>query len=148
MARYRYKALGAAGEIIAGELDGASRDAVTGQLQALGHMPFLVVESARRSLVDWLDHDLFERRRLSYGQLGIVTEELATMLQSGLPLERALSLLVAFAGSKRLRSFLARLLDRVRSGASFADALAADAVDLPPSMPASFAQARLEECWR
>jgi general secretion pathway protein F len=52
------------------------------------------------------------------------TEELATLVEAGLPLDRALAILGELTPSPRLRTIAASLLGAVRGGASLADAIA------------------------
>src|SRR4030095_8443169 len=50
------------------------------------------------------------------------TEELATLVEAGLPLDRALAILGELTPSPRLRTIAASLLEAVRGGASLGDA--------------------------
>lgn len=53
----------------------------------------------------------------------MVYRELAALLEAGLPMERALEMLIQASDLKALRSLLAGVRDRVREGVSLADAL-------------------------
>jgi general secretion pathway protein F len=72
------------------------------------------------------------RRRVTPAAVVRLTRELATLLGSGLPLERALSILGDILEDGPDRTFLRELTEAVRGGKSFADALEAKKALLPP----------------
>ena len=88
MPRFLYKAVNADGEIIEGEFDAADRQAVIDRLHAQGHTPIRADPRAesggrRRALPR-----LFQARRVTRRDLMLLTQELATLLGAGLPLDR------------------------------------------------------------
>lgn len=131
MSVFRYTAFTPAGEVRTGELAADSEAAAIVALQDQGYIP-VRAEAARSSRVAWLHRDVFGPRRISYRDLGVLTHELATLLEAGLPLDRALETLIDLTDVKALRAVLRRTLEAVRGGASLADALAANK-GLPPS---------------
>src|SRR5690242_984276 len=102
MATYRYEALTAAGDRVVGEIEGMSRAAVIAKLQDSGYLPIGADEVRAGDLQRWLRRELFDggSRLAGRRHLVIATQELATLLKAGLPLDRALDMLVELAESK------------------------------------------------
>jgi general secretion pathway protein F len=124
MARFLYKSVSATGEVVEGEIEATSRELVVERLRAQGHVP-IRAEEAKGS----------GRSRLSFGgpkstrgvglkDVVIMTRELATLLNAGLPLDRALTIVGELTRAGAMRSLVERVLEKVRGGATFADALA------------------------
>jgi general secretion pathway protein F len=67
---------------------------------------------------------LFTAGRVGRREIALFTREMATLLGAGLTLERALEILTGLSDHEPTRRMLARLLETIRGGASFADALA------------------------
>jgi len=131
MPSYRYKAASPAGEMIEGATEAASRAAVIEWLHELGHVPLRAEEigpDGRRPLPRPF---LPGRRGLSGKRIGLLTRELAVLLNAGLPLERALTILSGLAPDQAQRALLGRLLDGIRGGLSLADALAREGGAFP-----------------
>ncbi|HER19976.1 MAG TPA: type II secretion system F family protein, partial [Chromatiales bacterium] len=121
MPSFRYKAVSAGGEMIEGSLEAADRSAVVEQLRDQGHFPLNVETGGGETSI--LHRDLFGGGRASQRDLTVATRELSTLLQAGLPLDRALRVLIDVAERQSVREMLARVLERVQGGASLADAL-------------------------
>jgi general secretion pathway protein F len=123
MATFQYKAATTAGDIVDGVLTGSTREHVIAQLQSLGHVPIRVDESAAKSKSKF--NIRLRRERITDEQIGAVTRELSTLLQAGLPLDRALAILTSLADSDALRAMLEDVRDRVKEGSTLADAMEA-----------------------
>lgn len=121
MATFQYKAATADGDIVNGILSGSSRGHVVEQLQATGHIPIRVDKSAQRSKSRRQWH--FLRQRVTQEQLGVATRELSTLLHAGLPLDRALAILISLADGSPLAILFENVRDRVKQGATLADAM-------------------------
>ena len=124
MTLYQYRAVSGSGEIVEGELEAATRDAVIEHLHRQGHTPIRADAVSGASLTRALNQPLFTAKRVSRRDMVLLTGEIATLLQAGLPLERALEVLVDLAEAPAQRSLLNQILDRIRGGGSLADALA------------------------
>ncbi|PPD35890.1 MAG: general secretion pathway protein GspF [Methylomonas sp.] len=62
--------------------------------------------------------------KLSNKEIGMLTSELATLLESGLPLDRSLTILLQLTEDNlKLNKLVANVLERVKAGKAFADAL-------------------------
>ncbi|MFZ5465918.1 MAG: type II secretion system F family protein [Pseudomonadota bacterium] len=114
MPTYHYKAVNQSGDLLEGEMAGASREAVIARLQEMGHIPLNAEELTGRRR-RW-------RRRLDTARF---TRDLATLLRAGLPLDRALEMQVELAEDKASAGVLAGLLEDVRGGSALADAMMA-----------------------
>jgi general secretion pathway protein F len=65
-----------------------------------------------------------KQTKLSRKEIALFTSELATLLESGLPLDKSLSVLMdVTAEHEQLTKIIARVLDKVKGGSSLADAL-------------------------
>jgi general secretion pathway protein F len=62
-------------------------------------------------------------RRISPDEVGVVTREIATLLNAGLPLDRSLEILVGLAESERVADLLRKVRNEVRGGAALSKAL-------------------------
>ena len=123
MATFQYKAATTTGEIVDGVLTGSTREHVIAQLQSLGHVPIRVDESAAKTRSALKIR--LRRERVTEEQAGDVTRELSTLLQAGLPLDRALAILISLADSDALANMLEDVRDRVKEGSTLADAMEA-----------------------
>ncbi len=131
MVLYRYEAVAASGEVIAGEMEGASQDDIVVHLQRLGHVP-IRAETTRRSLLSRaLAGPTIGRRRASHRTVVLLTQQLATLLQAGLSLDRALEITQSVMAQTADRDCVQLLLDKVRGGSSLADAMAAQETMFP-----------------
>lgn len=122
MTMFRYKAVTPAGETLQGQMEAASSDEVIARLQEQGNMP-ISAEAAGSGLSEGLSALLSGRRRISSRDVALFTEQLATLLGAGLPLDRALNILEDLADSDELHRLVKQVRDRVREGASLSEAL-------------------------
>ena len=127
VAVYRYKAVNADGEVVEADMAAPSRAAVVERLQALGHVPIRAEEVRGPGLRSGVRLG----RRVERQDLVLLTRDLGVLLQAGLALDRALAILADLAANERLRDLLAGLLERLKGGASLADAMAASSSVFP-----------------
>jgi general secretion pathway protein F len=130
MARFRFKAATAAGEILEGELEAGSRALAVDHLRRRGQLP-IRVEPLIGSAADRPVRTLRRGDRLPPREVALLTRELATLLQAGLPLDRSLALILEMSEHVALRKFIERLLQAVRGGVSLAQALEPERPRLP-----------------
>ena len=113
MEAFRYQALDAAGRSVSGTVQADTPRDARAQLRGLGLLP----SSVRRSAVNlWA-------RGISAAQLSLLTRQLATLLDSGLTMEQALSALIEEAEVPHTREVLAGVKSELMAGASLAAAL-------------------------
>jgi type IV pilus assembly protein PilC len=141
MARFTYIALDARGQESTGLMEAGSPNEVIGQLRQAGYFPTSVFEEgkggpdgaatrtavkaarvarprAKTSIV------LFRRKKIKSKALMIFTRQLATLIDSGLPLLRGLTVLAKQERDTVLRTTTNKLADAVQGGSTFSDALA------------------------
>src|SRR5512132_991757 len=142
MPRFNYVALDARGQEASGLLEAASSRAAISQLRQAGYFPTSVIEEAiisadgkearrraataprvrkpraKKGIV------LFQRRKVKSKILMIFTRQLATLIDSGLPLLRSLNVLARQERDPVLKRTTEALADSVQSGNTFSDSLA------------------------
>jgi len=124
--RYRYEAVDAAGEVLRDELDAASPDAAIERLRDQGLLPLAVVEAKGGWWRGGFSQPLFSKRQaLSAQAVMLLTQQLSNLLNAGLPLDRALTVLISVTDDPRSKALLERVQEKVRGGSTLADALEA-----------------------
>ena len=142
MPRFNYVALDTRGQEATGLVEAPSSNAAITQLRQAGYFPTSVIEEAivstdgqearqraakmarmtkpraKKGLV------LFERKKVKSKILMIFTRQLATLIDSGLPLLRSLNVLEKQERDKVLKNTINKVADSVQSGSTFSDALA------------------------
>ena len=120
MAQFVYKALTPAGEQLEGQMAAASRAEVISKIQAAGNIPVTAKELGTGFSLESL---LASRNKVSQKQIGDFTDQLSTLLSSGMPLERSLSVMIDLISDERLRVMVEQVRDKVRGGGTLSDAL-------------------------
>ena len=121
MALFRYKALSAAGEALDGQMEAASADEVITRLQDQGHLP---VEARRADQAGGEGLGaLFKRKEFGGEQVLQFTQQLATLLGAGQPLDRALGILLDLPDTPEARRVIERVREAVRGGTPLSTAL-------------------------
>jgi general secretion pathway protein F len=125
VAVFAYRAADQRGQTIDGVMEANDERAVVERLQRDAYFPIKVVPQAQESrLLDALAWPALGRRRVPGRDLVALTQQLATLSEAGLPLDRALAIQAELAPSPRLRTIMGDVLRSVRGGTSLADALA------------------------
>jgi len=122
MPAYKFEALDAAGRTKSGLLDADSAKSARAQLRAQSLVPLEVVPVAQAANDGQAGR--FGRRIFSSTELAVWTRQMAGLVGSGLPLERALTALVDEAEDPRQRDLVAHLRSEVNAGSPFARSLA------------------------
>jgi general secretion pathway protein F len=125
MPAYAFEALTADGQLRKGTVEADSAKAARTQLRSQSLVP-LVVEPVNAGAQDagTQKTGLFQRRVFNANALCVWTRQLASLVASGLPLERALASLSTEAERDTERNLVADLRAEVNSGSTFAKALA------------------------
>jgi type IV pilus assembly protein PilC len=139
MPRYNYVALDARGQEATGLLEAASSNEAIGQLRQAGYFPTSVYEEAksgpdgkvarraakmvRAAKPRGKSIGLFQRKKIKSKTLMIFTRQLATLIDSGLPLLRSLNVLAKQERDAVLKNTIDKLADAVQGGNTFSDAL-------------------------
>ena len=136
MPRFTYVALDSRGEESSGLVDAVSSSDAIGQLRKAGYFPTSVCEDRRGGEPDGKAAKairrrktarpgikLFQRKKVKPKQLMIFTRQVATLIDSGLPLLRGLSVLSKQERDTVLKRAIDSLADSVQSGNTFSDSL-------------------------
>jgi len=122
MPSFSYKAVNSQGNVIEGVRDAINEQYLIATLQSEGYMPIHVIP-AKAKLFSGVKLSL-KRTGLSQKDLGLFTSELATLLESGLPLDKSLLVLMDLTeDNEALTKLVARILEKVKGGATLADSL-------------------------
>ncbi|PYL09995.1 MAG: pilus assembly protein PilC [Verrucomicrobia bacterium] len=142
MPRFNYVALDARGQEATGLVEAVSSNAAINQLRQAGFFPTSVVEEAiasrdgkearqRATTIERTTKPrakkgivLFQRKKIKSKLLMLFTRQLATLIDSGLPLLRSLNVLANQERDKVLKRTINKVADSVQSGSTFSDALA------------------------
>jgi general secretion pathway protein F len=115
-----YRAADRRGQTIDGVMEAPDARAVVERLQRDAYFPIKVTAHAERAR--W---PVFGGGgRVGQRDLLAFTQQLATLFEAGLPLDRALAILEELAPNPRVKAIVTDLLASVRSGASLSEALA------------------------
>jgi general secretion pathway protein F len=126
MPAYSFEALDAQGETRKGVMEADTAKSVRSLLRAQQLVPLQVqpVAGAANDAAAAFGGRLFARTVFTATSLAIWTRQLAGLVGSGLPLERALTALTDEAENDRQRNLVAALRAEVNAGSTFAKALA------------------------
>src|SRR5574337_166880 len=126
MGTFHYTATDRTAKIVQGSMEAADERAVVAWLRANGYYPIKVGQpdsptEARPRTVQFAT--VFARGPYAQDVLTF-TQQLATLLEAGMALDRSLAILLDLTDNQRFRSILRGILPDVQSGSSFADSLA------------------------
>lgn len=129
MPKFRYKAVGADGRRVDGEMEAPDAAAVIVQLRGSGHWPISAEPTGRALLFAGLgglrSRIRAWRDRVRPTDVTAMTRELATLLAAGIPLDSSLRVLKKHAQRPKLGAALASIHDSVQAGRRLSAALAA-----------------------
>lgn len=124
MPLYFYKAVNREGEAVEAQREAVNEGALILALQNEGYIPIRVALASTRPFA-WLRLGR-DKSRLSQKDIALFTHELLTLLQAGLPLDRALTVLLELTEQQAaLNAMIGRVLESVKGGAQLSDALEA-----------------------
>ena len=125
MAAFEYKALDAKGKTKKGVIEGDNGRQVRARLKEQGLIPVEVNETRQKSKKKNTQAATFEfKRGLSTPDLALITRQLATLVQSGMPLEECLKAVSEQSEKPRIRTMLLAVRSKVTEGYTLADSLA------------------------
>ncbi len=121
---FQYKAVTPAGEIKEGVLEASNDSMAIARVRDMGFIP-IRAEAAGAAVAAGTEgrRPLFARKAVSTDDIGIVTRELSTLLKAGLPLDRAIEILINIAATPRVAELLTNIRNDVRGGMALSRAL-------------------------
>ena len=118
-----YRAADQQGKTIEGVMDAADARAVVDRLQRDAYFPIRVTPQDSAAGLG-LDLSSLRQRRVTTRDVVDLTQQLATLVDAGLPLDRALGILEELTAHPRIKEIVADVLRSVRGGSALSDALA------------------------
>lgn len=119
-ATFHYRAVGADGKLRTGIITAESTNSVARELLRQGLTPVYVGSEQKKSMQISLPSFGGGRRR----DVLFFTQELSTLLNSGVPLDRALSITTELTTKPHFKTVVSDILRSIKGGKSLADALA------------------------
>jgi general secretion pathway protein F len=123
MAAYLYKASTLDGKIVEGTMEASDNGTVSLKLHDMGLLPIKVDLVGKKSALTREIEIPWKRRRVRRKDLLVFTQELHTLVRSGFPLDRSLSVLGQLAESPAMAEVIQDVLKEVKGGKSFSEGL-------------------------
>ncbi|MDD5722756.1 MAG: type II secretion system F family protein [Syntrophales bacterium] len=124
MQTFTYKATNSTGKVINGTLEASETKDAVARLQDMGYIPIRIAPANGRR---WLDTDLLKTLSLFQGvstrDVVTFTQDLSTLLGAGLPVDRALTILIDVQDNERFKDVIKDILKTVQGGSYLSDAL-------------------------
>ncbi|MEA3020436.1 MAG: type pilus assembly protein PilC, partial [Actinomycetota bacterium] len=121
-ATFQYKVRDNQGRLLQGSLDGDSQTLVADKLRQMGYVP-IAIEQDRSSNLSMDLKIPFLSDRVSQKDVAVFSRQFATMINSGLSLIRALSILEEQTENKKLTSVVREIRVDIETGTSLSQAL-------------------------
>jgi len=127
MPTYLYKATDSSGKIVNGSLEAEGEKGVVAELHNMGFIPIRIALS--KGSGKRLDIDISKQvtsffKGVSGKDILGFTQDLSTLLESGLPVDRALSILIGAAEKEKVKEVVGDILKTVQGGGYLSDAMA------------------------
>ncbi|TDJ41700.1 MAG: type II secretion system protein GspF [Gammaproteobacteria bacterium] len=132
MGAFEYTAVDSDGKQLRGILEGDTARQVRQQLRDKDLLPLTVTESAEKESSRQASFSF--KKGMSASDLAVLTRQLATLAQSGMPLEQALAAIGEQNDNERMQSIVLGVRARVMEGYSLADGLK----DFPRAFPSIY----------
>lgn len=123
MPLFFYKAINQTGENLEGEIDAANKEFVITKLQNDGCYPISISESPIKKTFTLPKFSLKRSKTITQKDITLLTRELATLLQAGLPLDTALDTLTRIANNPLISDLLHNISTDVKSGVTLSRSL-------------------------
>jgi len=116
MPHFEFKGRSGSGQMIDGEIEGASSNAVAGLLMDRGVIPISIVEKKVQVDVIELFKDRFDLHKISIEELLMFTRQMGALIKAGIPITRAISGILESAENPLLVKSLRDINDQLESG--------------------------------
>lgn len=126
MPLYVYKAINSSGKVANGTLEASEEKAAVAELHKMGFIPIRIAPS--KSAGNLLDLDFYKYARtlfrgVSSKDVMVFTQDLAVLLEAGLPVDKALSIMINAAEKTSVKDMAGDILKAVQGGGYLSDAL-------------------------
>ncbi|PIE67751.1 MAG: type II secretion system protein GspF [Deltaproteobacteria bacterium] len=126
MALFIYKASDPAGKITKSTVEAADESGAVAKIQELGLIPIRISPAGGQpgniSVPMGNPLDVF-RNRITGKDVMVFTQDLSTLLDAGVPIDRSLAILMNIAENQRLKRLVGDVLKTIQGGSSLSDAL-------------------------
>lgn len=122
MAAFAYKAMDANGKSKSGVLEGDNARQIRQQIREQGLIPLELEQVAEQEKKTEASFSLF-KAKISAGELALLTRQMATLIESALPIEEALLAVAEQCEKPRHKNMMMAVRSKVVEGHGFADAL-------------------------
>ncbi|WPC73977.1 type II secretion system inner membrane protein GspF [Vibrio porteresiae] len=123
MAAFDYKALDSKGKQKKGVIEGDNARQVRARLKEQGLIPVEVIENQGKKSHSSAGGAFTFQRGISTPDLALITRQLSTLVQSGMPLEECLRAVSEQSEKPRIRSMMAAVRSKVTEGYTLSDSL-------------------------
>ncbi|NMM30401.1 MAG: type II secretion system F family protein [Cellulomonas sp.] len=130
---FEYAVRDRSGSLVKGRIEANNQAAVASRLKGMGLAPVSIAEVKNTGMGREISIPGFGEK-ITLKDLAIMARQLATMINAGLSLIRALAILAVHTESKPLAKVLAQVRNDVETGISFSAALSKHAAVFPPLM--------------
>ncbi|GJQ22298.1 MAG: type II secretion system F family protein [Planctomycetia bacterium] len=117
MSIFRYKLLTVSSGIVEGEKEALSKIDLINELRKSGHIILHIQQADKNKKFGFFLNRVNKKAVLPF------TQELATLLDGGVPLDKSLSILLSGQSKNMIRDVIEDLLNGIKSGKSFAETL-------------------------
>ncbi len=124
MAAFEYKALNAQGKAQKGVMEGDNARQVRSRLKEQGLVPVDVIPTRSKANTKSEPSVLTFKRGISTPDLALITRQLSTLVQSGMPLEECLRAVAEQSEKARIRTMMVAVRAKVLEGHTLADGFA------------------------
>jgi type IV pilus assembly protein PilC len=131
---YEYAVRDKGGKLIKGRVEAPNQAAVANRLREMGLAAMSISEVSTGGLNAEINIPGFGANKISLKDLAVMARQLATMIDSGLSLLRALSILADQTESKALAKVISQVRNDVEVGTAFSVGLAKHPETFPPLM--------------
>ncbi|MFH1593567.1 MAG: type II secretion system F family protein [Candidatus Omnitrophota bacterium] len=131
MATYRYRAKKGPNGVMEGAIEASSEKEAIEKLSGLGYIP-VFIEEGKPSHEGRAQHSGKSAGKVRSREITMMSRELASLLRSGVPLLKALSILIEQSESANFKTILNDIHDSVKEGTTFSSALSLYPKTFPP----------------
>lgn len=123
---FTYKAADPSGKVVKHSMEATDEKQVVAKLQDMGCIPIRIHAAGRHKTgfdITWPTKIRFCFKRVSTRDVMQFTQDLAALLEAGLPLDRTLSILTDVVENDNFSEMIGDILKSVQAGSDFSDAL-------------------------
>src|SRR3954451_15347264 len=131
---FSYSVRDRSGKLISGTLDAESESAVARRLKGMGYAPVSITASNAGLSKEIRIPGFSGKKKIKLKDLAVFSRQFATMINSGLSLLRALTILTEQTENKRLAEIIGEVRNDVQAGSSLSSAMGKHPDVFPPLM--------------